>query len=105
MVDTSTKPVSRQMTPVDQKAPVMEMSACSAGLRVLAAAATMGAVPRPLSLENKPRAQPNCRAMIMPEPTAPPKAALGVKAHSRISPTASPSTEPFMIMMTTQPSA
>ena len=93
------------MTPVDQKAPVMEMSAWSAGLRVLAAAATMGAVPRPLSLENSPRAQPNCRAMIMPEPTAPPKAAFAVKAHSRMSPTAWPSTGAFMAMMTRQPRA
>ncbi len=49
------------MTPVDQNAPVMEMSAWSAGFFVLAAAATMGAVPSPDSLENRPRAQPNCR--------------------------------------------
>ena len=105
MVDTSTSPVSRQMTPVDQNAPVMEMSAWSAGFFVLAAAATMGAVPSPDSLENRPRAQPNCRAITMPEPTAPPKAAFGVKAPSRISPTASPSTGAFMPMMTRQPSA
>ena len=33
------------------------------------------------------------------------EAAFGVKAHSRISPTASPSTGAFMPMMTRQPSA
>ena len=59
IVETSTMPVSRQMTTVDQNVPVMAMSACSAGFLVLAAAATMGAVPKPDSLENKPRAQPN----------------------------------------------
>ena len=59
MVETSTTPVSRQMTTVDQKVPVMAISACSEGLAERAAAATMGAEPRPDSLENKPRAQPN----------------------------------------------
>ncbi len=61
MVDTSTKPVSRQMTTVSQKVPVMDTRAWRAGLRVAAAEATMGAEPRPDSLENRPRAQPNCR--------------------------------------------
>ena len=75
MVGHKHKPREQQMTPVDQNAPVMEMSAWSAGFFVLAAAATMGAVPSPDSLENRPRAQPNCRAITMPEPTAPPKAA------------------------------
>ncbi len=46
------------------------MSAWRAGLRVLAAAATIGAVPRPDSLENSPRAHPYCKAIMMPLPTA-----------------------------------
>ena len=44
----------------------------------------MGADPRPDSLENRPRAQPNWSAIIRPDPTAPPNAALGVKAHSKV---------------------
>ena len=42
----------------DQNVPVMATSACCAGLRVEAAEATMGADPKPDSLENKPRATP-----------------------------------------------
>ena len=105
MVDTSTTPVSAQMTTVDQNVPVMATSACCAGLRVEAAEATMGADPKPDSLENKPRAQPNCRAIMSPEPTAPPNAAFGVKAHSKMRPTASPSSGPFSTRMTTHPPA
>lgn len=55
--------VIRHITTVDQKVPVEAMSAWRAGLRVLAAAATMGAVPRPDSLENSPRAHPYCKAI------------------------------------------
>ena len=105
MVDTSTMPVSAQMTTVDQNVPVMATSACSAGLRVLAAAATMGAEPRPDSLENRPRAQPNCRAVMTPLPTAPPNAALPVKAVSKMRPMASPSTGALSARMTMQPPA
>ena len=105
MVDTSTMPVSAQMTTVDQNVPVMAMSACSAGLRVLAAAATMGADPRPDSLEKSPRAQPNCRAIMMPLPTAPPNAALPVNAHWKMSATASPTTGALSARMTRQPPA
>ena len=103
MVDTSTSPVSRQMTPVDQNAPVMEMSAWSAGFFVLAAAATMGAVASPDSLENRPRAQPNCRASMRPDPSAPPKAALAVKALSTMRQNAGQTSSQFMPRMTTQP--
>ena len=59
IVETKTTPVNAQITTVDQKVPVIPISACSAGLGVLAAAATIGAEPKPDSLENKPRAQPN----------------------------------------------
>ena len=98
-------PVSAQMTTVDQNVPVMAMSACSAGLRVFAAAAMMGAEPRPDSLENRPRAQPNCRAIMMPLPTAPPNAAFGVKAHSKMRQMAGHTYSQFMPMMTMQPHA
>ena len=105
IVDTSTMPVSAQMTTVDQKVPVIATSACCAGLRVEAADATMGAEPRPDSLENNPRAQPNCSAIMMPEPTAPPNAAFEVNAHSRIRPSASPTSAQLNARMTRQPPA
>ena len=47
-----------QIIMVSIKVPVMEISPCSAGHFVFAAAATIGALPRPDSLENKPRAIP-----------------------------------------------
>ena len=105
MVDTSTTPVSAQMTTVDQNVPVMATSAGCAGLRVEAAEATMGADPKPDSLENKPRAQPNCRAIMSPAPTAPPNAAFGVKAHSKMRQIAGHTCSQFMPMMTMQPHA
>ena len=90
MVDTSTMPVIRQITTVDQNVPVEATSAWRAGFLVDAAAATIGAVPKPDSFENRPRAQPYWRATMMPLPTAPPKAAFAVNAHSRISSRAAP---------------
>ena len=93
------------MTTVDQKVPVMAMSACLAGFFVMAAAATMGAEPRPDSFENRPRAQPNCSAVMRPEPTAPPNAAFAVNAHSKIMPMAWPRNGPFMTRMAIQPAA
>ena len=98
-------PVSAQMTTVSQNVPVMDTSAWRAGLRVEAADATMGAEPRPDSLENRPRAQPNCSAIMMPEPTAPPNAAFEVNAHSRIRPSASPTSAQLNARMTRQPPA
>ena len=83
----------------------MATSACCAGLRVAAAAATMGAEPRPDSFENRPRAQPNCRAIMMPEPTAPPNAAFEVKAHSRMRPNASPMSAQLNARMMRHPTA
>lgn len=103
MVDTSTRPVSRQMMTVSQKVPVMDTRAWRAGLRVAAAEATMGAEPRPDSLENRPRAQPNWRASMRPLPSAPPKAALAVKALSTMRHRAGQTNSQFMPRMTTQP--
>ena len=58
MLLTSTSPVIRQTTTVSQKVPVADTRAWRTGLRVWAAAATMGAEPMPDSLENRPRAIP-----------------------------------------------
>ena len=82
--ETMTKAVTKQMTTVHQNGPVMDTSAWRAGFFDSAAALMSGAVPKPASLENRPRAQPNCSATMMPLPTAPPNAARGVKAHSKI---------------------
>ena len=87
---TSTRPVSAHTTTVSQKVPVDETSACRTGLRVLAAAATIGAEPRPDSLEKRPRAIPYRQASRTVEPTNPPPTALAVKAPETISRRASP---------------
>src|SRR5262245_56250497 len=55
---TTTSPVIAQTTTVSQKVPVEETSAWRTGFVVWAAAATMGALPSPDSLENSPRATP-----------------------------------------------
>ena len=58
MLDVMTSPVRAQMITVSQKVPVDDTKAWRTGLRVCAAAATIGAEPKPLSLENRPRAIP-----------------------------------------------
>ena len=58
MLETRTSPVIRHTTTVSQNVPVALTSACRTGFFVCAAAATMGAEPMPLSLENSPRATP-----------------------------------------------
>ena len=58
MLVTTTSPDSRQITTVSQKVPVDETSAWRTGLRLCAAAATIGAEPKPDSFENRPRATP-----------------------------------------------
>ena len=63
----------------------MEMRPCSAGHLVFAAAAAIGAEPRPDSFEKTPRAMPFCMAIMMVEPAKPPAAAVPVTAPSRIS--------------------
>ena len=72
-----------QIMMVSIKVPVMEISPCSAGHFVFAAAATIGALPRPDSLENKPRAIPLRIANIIVAPKKPPVAAVPVKASCR----------------------
>ena len=65
---------------VSMKVPVIEIKPCSTGSSVLAAAAAIGAEPRPDSLENTPRAIPSRIATMTVAPAKPPTAALPVKA-------------------------
>ena len=59
---------------------VMDTSAWVTGCLVWAAAAAIGALPRPDSLENTPRATPMRMPIITLAPKNPPEAAVGVKA-------------------------
>ena len=79
-VTMSTSPVMVQTMMVSMKVPVMLTSACWQGSLVLAAAAAMGALPRPDSLEKTPRETPFWMASITVAPTKPPVAAVPVKA-------------------------
>ena len=78
-------PFKAQITTVSQNVPDDETNAWRTGLRVCAAAATIGAEPIPDSLENKPLAIPKRAAVITVAPTNPPPAAVGVKADTHIS--------------------
>ena len=55
---TTTRPVMAQTTTVSQNVPVELTRAWRTGFLVMAAAATIGALPSPDSLENSPRATP-----------------------------------------------
>ncbi len=74
-VKTKVKPVILQIMIVSMKVPVIEIKPCSAGQCVFAAAAAIGAEPRPDSLENTPRAIPFFIAIMIVEPAKPPTAA------------------------------
>ena len=78
------KPVNVQIMRVSIKVPVMEIKPCSTGSFVLAAAAAMGADPRPDSLEKTPLATPFWIAIRMLAPANPPTAATGLKADVKI---------------------
>ena len=69
---TITIPVKAQTITVSQKVPVEETNAWRTGFLVCAAAATIGALPRPDSLENNHREIPNRIASLTPAPTNPP---------------------------------
>jgi len=58
----------------------MLTKACLTGSFVLAAAATIGAEPRPASFENRPRATPKRIAAASVAPTNPPVAACPLNA-------------------------
>ena len=88
IVVTRTRPVIAQTTTVSQNVPVEETSAWRTGFLVWAAAAAIGAEPRPDSLENRPLATPNWIAILIPVPTSPPAAAPGVNASLQITPRA-----------------
>ena len=57
-VTSMVRPVKLQMIRVSMKVPVIEIKPCSTGSFVLAAAAAIGAEPRPDSFEKTPRATP-----------------------------------------------
>ena len=86
-VRTIERPVIVQMTMVSMNVPVMLTRPCLTGSFVLAAAAAMGALPRPASFEKMPRATPFCIAMNI-VPTAPPVTAFGANAASTMTATA-----------------
>ena len=100
-VTTSVKPVNVQMMMVSMNVPVMEIRPCSAGHFVFAAAATIGAEPKPDSLENTPRATPLRIAIMTVAPKKPPAAAVGVNAHSKIVAIAAGTSEAKTIKMPT----
>ena len=76
-------PVMLQMIIVSINVPVMDMRPCLTGSLVFAAAAAIGAEPRPASLENIPLDIPFCIATNT-EPTIPPVNAFGSNAASII---------------------
>ena len=76
--------VREQMISVSKKVPVMETSACFPGWLVFAAAATIGALPIPDSLEKRPRATPKRMVWARVAPANPPVAAVPEKACSKI---------------------
>ena len=61
----------------------MEIKPCSTGSLVFAAAAAIGADPRPDSLEKTPRATPFWIAILTVAPAKPPMAAVPVKAPEK----------------------
>jgi AGCS family alanine or glycine:cation symporter len=83
-VRTRVIPVMVQMMMVSKKVPVMQTRPCSTQESVFAAAAAIGAEPKPDSLENTPRATPACSASIIVAPAKPPVAAVVVNAAFRI---------------------
>lgn len=78
-VTTMARPVMEQMIIVSMKVPVMHTRPWRTGSFVFAAAAAIGAEPRPASLLKIPRAIPFCMAMKI-VPTTPPVTALGLNA-------------------------
>ncbi len=82
-VMTIESPVIVQMMIVSKNVPVMQTSPCRTGSLVFAAAAAIGAEPRPASFEKMPRAMPFCIAMKT-DPTTPPVTADGLNAARTI---------------------
>ena len=83
------RPVIVQTSIVSMKVPVIVTSPCLAGSFVLAAAAAIGAEPRPASFENIPLATPfRIERRIIDIPAAPPAIGLKPNAPLTISATA-----------------
>ena len=72
---TIIKPVIVQTIIVSIKVCVIETRACETGSFVFAAAAAIGELPRPDSLENIPRETPFCMVLLSKAPNVPPMAA------------------------------
>ncbi len=73
-----------QTTRVSIKVCVILTNACLAGTFVFAAAAAIGAEPRPDSFEKTPRATPKRIAAATVAPTTPPAASLNPNACEKI---------------------
>lgn len=84
---TREMPVRLQTTIVSRKVAVMETSPWRTGSFVVAAAAAIGAEPRPASFEKMPRAIPFCIATSI-VPATPPAMARGLNAPMMIWPNA-----------------
>ena len=69
------------MMMVSKKVPVIETRPCFTHESVFAAAAAIGALPKPDSLENTPRAIPDWIASMILAPKKPPVAAVLVNAE------------------------
>ena len=95
---TMERPVIVQITIVSMNVPVMDTRPWRTGSFVWAAAAAIGALPRPDSLEKIPRAIPFCIATTM-VPIAPPASALPVKADFTIVTIAAGTAVMFVITM------
>ena len=76
-----TRPVNVQTTMVSIKVWVMDTRPWPTGFLVLAAAAAIGELPSPDSLENIPRATPILTVCANVAPRKPPAAATGEKAY------------------------
>ena len=64
-----------QITTVSINVPVIDTNPCSTHESVFAAAAAIGALPRPLSFEKIPLLIPFCIAIVIVIPIPPPRAA------------------------------
>ena len=95
------KPVIVQITMVSINVPVMDTRPCLTGSFVCAAAAAIGAEPRPDSFEKIPLAIPFCIA-INTVPTTPPVTAFGLKAPFTIKATAAGTSPILQINKVTQ---
>ena len=98
---TMTRPVMVQMIRVSMKVPSMAIMPCCTGWLVRAAAWAMGALPRPASLENTPRATPKRSAAHTVAPANPPAAAVPFMALSMMV-TKAPGMASMWVIMTTR---